>query len=233
MTEPKIDRPEQPTTPKSNAELCAALAKAQAEMSHAAFDAENTHFRSKYATLASVIDAVRGPLTKHGIAFTQAVHQQQGAVGVETILHHTSGGQLSSGVAWIPLPKADAHALGSALTYGKRYSLALVAGIASDQDDDGNAAVAASSRQSNSPPPPAPNPDRHVEYDADVVPQGKHKGRLWSEVEYDYLEWLRDVAKPGRMKDGGLAELERRAGTQSVEQAVAAVEDDLDDDIPF
>lgn len=215
-----------------NTSLLEAMAKAQAVMGHAHFDAENTHFRSKYATLASVIDAVRPALSKHSISFTQHIHERDGAIGVETILHHPGGGELSSGIVWVPISKQDAHGLGSALTYGKRYSLALVTGIASEEDDDGNAAVSgqANPRQkSRKPPPPKPNPDQHVAYDPDIVPGGKYKGTPWSEMSFEALVWLRDQAKPGPLKQGGLAELTRRESAPPLEPVAV----DPDDDLPF
>lgn len=130
-------------------ELIAALAKAQAEMKHAVFDSKNPHFKSRYASLASVIDAVRGPLTRHGIAYVQRVKTTPDAVGVETVLLG-HGAQLETGTVLVPLSAPTAHALGSALTYAKRYSLAAACGISADEDDDGNAAT----QQSQSAPEP-------------------------------------------------------------------------------
>ena len=49
--------------------LAAALVKAQAQMQHAELDGSNPHFKSKYATLSAVIDAVKGPLTDNGISY--------------------------------------------------------------------------------------------------------------------------------------------------------------------
>jgi len=130
-------------------ELIAALAKAQAEMKHAVFDSKNPHFKSRYASLASVIDAVRGPLTRHGIAYVQRVTTTPDAVGVETVLLG-HGAQIETGTVLVPLSAPTAHALGSALTYAKRYSLAAACGISADEDDDGNAAT----QQSQSAPEP-------------------------------------------------------------------------------
>lgn len=122
-------------------ELATALAKAQAEMTFAAKDATNPHFKSKYADLAAVWDAIRAPLTKHGISVTQFPSYDDALVSVETILLHSSGQWISS-VASAPAVKLDPQGVGSAITYLRRYSLAAVAGVAQD-DDDGNAATKA------------------------------------------------------------------------------------------
>jgi hypothetical protein len=117
-----------------------ALVKAQAAMNHAAKDAKNPHFKSAYSSLASVIDAVRPALSSNGLAFVQKLHSADGGVAVETVLIHESGEEMSFGVLFIPATKQDAQGFGSAISYGKRYSLQAALGIASE-DDDGQAAV--------------------------------------------------------------------------------------------
>lgn len=131
-------------------ELITALAKAQGEMTHAAYDSKNPHFKSRYASLASVIDAVRGPLTRHGICYVQRVTTTPDAIGVETVLYG-HGSQIETGVVLVPVNAPTAHALGSALTYAKRYSLAAACGISADEDDDGNAATEHSSQSAPQP----------------------------------------------------------------------------------
>lgn len=120
-------------------ELAGALAKAQAEMEYASKDATNPHFKSSYATLASVWDAIRKPLSKNGLSVTQLVTSSESDVKVETILLHSSGEWLAETLS-IPASKHDAQGFGSALTYARRYGLAAIAGVA-PADDDGNAAV--------------------------------------------------------------------------------------------
>jgi hypothetical protein len=125
-------------------ELATALAKAQGQISGAKKDAENPHFRSKYADLASVWDACREALTKNGLAIVQmprGVHIEGGwAVEVETRMLHTSG-QFMSETLTVPVTKPDAQGIGSAVTYARRYALAAFVGVA-PEDDDGNAASA-------------------------------------------------------------------------------------------
>lgn len=119
-------------------ELAAALNKAQAEMSGAKKGAKNPFFKSKYADLNSVVDAVRIPFCENGLSYSQFPIMQENKVGVETILMHESGEWISS-VLMLPMTKQDPQAAGSAITYARRYALQSIAGIPAE-DDDGNAA---------------------------------------------------------------------------------------------
>jgi hypothetical protein len=132
-------------------ELASALAKAQALIEGAAKDGNNPHFRSKYATLASVVDAVKEPLAKNGLSYTQVLHDAENAVKVETIILHQSGEWLSCGCLSVPVSKHDAQGFGSALTYARRYSLSAAFGVAPEDDDGNEAAKAAPQRESITP----------------------------------------------------------------------------------
>ena len=120
-------------------QLALALSKAQGQMKFAAKDANNPFFKSKYADLASVIEAIKVPLSANGIAFVQATDFEDSAVIVETILLHESGEWISGKLRMQPT-KNDPQGVGSAVTYAKRYGLQAIAGVPSD-DDDGNAAT--------------------------------------------------------------------------------------------
>jgi hypothetical protein len=129
---------------RSIGKLGEALAKAQTEIENAVADSTNPHFRSKYADLASVREAAK-PIAKHGLAVVQQVVSLGSAIGVRTVLLHTSGEWLASTV-YVEPDKPGPQAAGSVITYLRRYSLAAALGIA-QEDDDGNAASPA--------PPPA------------------------------------------------------------------------------
>lgn len=120
-------------------ELAKALAAAQGEMSAAAKDATNPHFKTRYADLSSIMDACRGPLTKHGLSVTQLPGRgDDGAVTLTTLLMHASGQHIGSTVGARPAQE-NPQVVGSILTYLRRYALASVVGVVSD-DDDGEAA---------------------------------------------------------------------------------------------
>lgn len=121
-------------------EIATALAKAQAAMHGATKDGKNPAFKSQYATLASVIEAARGPLTENGIAFLQTpgVLTPEG-LPITTTLMHCSGEWVSSTLV-MPVQKRDPQGIGSVITYGCRYSLMSLLGLP-PVDDDGEAAM--------------------------------------------------------------------------------------------
>lgn len=121
-------------------ELATALAKAQAEMKNAHLNKVNTHFKSKYADLAGIRDAVMPHLAKNGIAVTQVMDVVNGdSMVLITKLIHASGETIES-VFPVAADASKPHAMGSAITYARRYSLSAICGISADEDDDGNAA---------------------------------------------------------------------------------------------
>lgn len=130
--------------------LAKALAAAQGELEDAKKDASNPAFKgSKYATLASVRAALSKVLPKHDLAVVQGFEPSgDDGVCIVTTLMHSSGEWIRSAI-YMPVTKKDAQGFGSACTYGRRYSLAAIVGVASDDDDDGNAAV-----RPNPPPTP-------------------------------------------------------------------------------
>jgi hypothetical protein len=119
--------------------LAAAMAAAQSEMGAAIKGSSNPFFKSKYADLGSVIEAVKAPFAAHGLSYVQFPVSGENSVGVTTRLMHSSGEWLEQEF-FIPLGKMDAQAAGSAITYARRYALQAIAGIPAE-DDDGNAAT--------------------------------------------------------------------------------------------
>lgn len=124
---------------ESIAKVAAAFVKAQTAFGPALKSATNPHFKSKYADLAAVVEAVIDALNSNGIALMQRQHPNESGVCVETLLIHESGEILSAGMLTVPAAKQDPQGYGSALTYARRYSLMAACGIA-PEDDDGNAA---------------------------------------------------------------------------------------------
>lgn len=122
--------------------LAAALAKAQPLIEGASKDKTNPHFKSKYADLASVAEAIAGPIAANGLSYVQTSHDRDHAAAIETLILHTSGEWLGCGVVAVPVSKGDAQGFGSALTYARRYSLSAAFGVV-PEDDDGNAAARA------------------------------------------------------------------------------------------
>jgi hypothetical protein len=125
----------------SIAALAAALAIAQGAMKGAIKDSANPFFKSKYADLSSVVEAIRGAFSTNGLSYVQTVEpSDKDEVRVETVIMHSSGEWMRCGMLALPVSKSDAQGYGSALTYARRYSLSAAVGVA-PEDDDGNAAT--------------------------------------------------------------------------------------------
>jgi len=196
------------TTSEHINEIAAALAKAQAEMGNAIKDRTNPAFRSTYADLASVREAVTGPLSANGIAVVQAPGNDGDSVTVETRLIHTSGEWLGSVVSARPA-KNDPQAVGSAITYLRRYGLMAMTGIAPDDDDGqaatnpapaGRAAPPTTARQepSKAPPaapPPSPPAERTRWPDAARAAFCAELGKLGIDYD-DCAEWCESLGRP-------------------------------------
>ena len=126
--------------------IATALASAQMNMGKALKQANNPHFRSKYADLGNVMDACLPALNEAGIAVIQPAGEDEHGRFVDTILiHGESGESLASRVPLI-VQKNDMQGYGSAVTYARRYGLMAMAGIA-PEDDDGNAASKAAPKR--------------------------------------------------------------------------------------
>lgn len=128
--------------PKS---ILGALAAALPELEGAKKNKANPAFKSKYADLGAVIEAIQ-PIASHGLWFRQVSHEREGGVCVETFYIHESG-ELSAGTFFVPADRNNAQGFGSANSYARRYGLQLAFGLATE-DDDGNAASRAVAGQS-------------------------------------------------------------------------------------
>ena len=142
ITDPKINEPTtKPEAWKSEAvdKLAAALAKAQSEMKGAAKKSVNPFFNAGYADLHTVIASSFPHLTKYGLSVIQGNESKPGEFFVTTMLLHESGQWIKSKLK-MPIEKATAQSVGSVITYGRRYGLSAITGIA-QYDDDGNVAT--------------------------------------------------------------------------------------------
>lgn len=141
-------------TSESIAALAAALAKAQAEMQNPAFDSNNPFFKSKYASLAAVRNAVIPALSRNNLAIVQTIRSGDN-IECETMLMHASGEWLSDVLA-LPVAKHDPQGYISASTYARRASLQSIVCVVGDDDDDGNEASKTSVKKKPEPDPVKP-----------------------------------------------------------------------------
>ncbi len=118
--------------------LAKALCAAQSAMAPAKKELSNPFFKSMYADLAGIIDAIRKPFGDNGLSYVQLASSDKTGVTVTTRLMHVSGEQIESSL-WMPLEKLTPQSIGSAITYASRYGLRAMAGVPAE-DDDGNSA---------------------------------------------------------------------------------------------
>lgn len=130
-------------------DLVAALSKAQGSMKPAVFNRINPHYKNRYADFTSCMDSCREPLANNGLSVMQYCETVADKLMLVTMLAHVSGQWMKSYFPLNPV-KMDSQSIGSAMTYGKRYSLSAMLGIVSDdEDDDGEASNGRSAQQSN------------------------------------------------------------------------------------
>lgn len=205
------------TTSEQINDIAAALAKAQGEMGGAVKDSANPFFRSKYADLASVWEACRGPLSKHGLSVVQFPKTEYSGspepyewtskmgekrygvrvvciVSVLTRLAHLSGQWMEDSVSTM-LPTGDPQSVGSAITYLRRYALQSVAGVA-PEDDDAEAAHGQVNGQAKQPiPQTVAAPPKGYVYWLDDIRAASDEGterlqKAWKESTVEYRNYL-------------------------------------------
>lgn len=123
---------------QSITELCKALITFNVKVESIEKDAKNPFFKSSYATLQNIQDAIREPLIESGLTISQ---HPEGEHGLTTILMHESGEWIESHYVMTPV-KNDPQGIGSCITYQKRYALVSILNLSiGDPDDDGNKAT--------------------------------------------------------------------------------------------
>lgn len=149
-------------------EIASALVRAQKAFGPALKQSNNPHFKSRYADLATCVEAVIDALNDNGIALIQQTSECDSGVIVETVFIHESGETFSAGKLHVPASKHDAQGYGSALTYARRYSLMAACGIA-PEDDDGNAATAAPPAPRRTAAPAAPAAPKVTDLEVNTI----------------------------------------------------------------
>lgn len=125
--------------------VSAALVKVQGELEGVPFDSTNPFFKSRYASLGSVIGTSRPILAKHGLAILQVPTITDDLVSLRTTLVHSSGQTLDGGTMEMVIGtegKSQVQIAGSIISYFRRYAWSSVLGIYAEEDDDGNSGPA-------------------------------------------------------------------------------------------
>ena len=130
---------------ETTAELVKALLKAELtnppKGSTAKIDTRSGgSFSYEYAALPDILEVVRPSLAAQGLVLFQDATTTEGRTTITTRLAHTSGDWIEAGPLAVP-HGSDAQGVGSAVTYGRRYQLLAILGLAADDDDGSQAAV--------------------------------------------------------------------------------------------
>lgn len=176
-------------------ELAAALAKAQGQIEGAKKSSSNPFFKSKYADLAECWNTCREALTANEISVIQMPEEinENGRLNITTMLAHSSGQYISSTLT-MTVTKLDPQAIGSAITYGRRYALAAMVGLA-QEDDDGEKAMASQEKKDKKPVESPINitsvsENGAVRFINGVQCQIQDKNGDWHDVEFLKIEVL-------------------------------------------
>jgi hypothetical protein len=120
------------------AALDAAVIRARGNFAPVLKTGNNPAFKSRYAPLDSVLEAVMPALSAEGLSISSGLVEENGAWRVLTTLSHVSGGWR---VSRFPIGDLAPQKVGSALTYSMRYGVSALLSLAAEEDDDGNAAT--------------------------------------------------------------------------------------------
>ena len=120
---------------ESVTEIFKALSLFHVKMDKVKKDANNPFFKSKYASLENILDAIREPLQESELEFTQF---PSGTYGLSTMLVHIPSGEWLEDTYTMVPAKADPQGAGSVITYQRRYAITAILCINVDSDDDAN-----------------------------------------------------------------------------------------------
>lgn len=115
-----------------------ALLLFQTKMESISKDSTNPFFKSKYCSLSNILENIQLPLAEAGLCFSQLPDEHS----LTTILIHAESGEYLESSYIMPVAKQnDPQAVGSSITYARRYALGAILGLNIEEDDDANKAT--------------------------------------------------------------------------------------------
>jgi hypothetical protein len=213
-------------------ELITALAKAQGKIQPAIKDKYNPHYKSHYADLESIWAACRLPLSEQGLAVIQTIETNEKDLVLVTTLAHSSGQWMRSDMPIIT-QKMDPQGIGSALSYYRRYSLASIAGIVTE-DDDAESNYAPSPKNSSVNKMPKGTEKNEVKIEVAKITKEQacelNEKLLWCPIEYqrDMNDFCKKISVAENFEGLPVSRLERV--TQSINQKLAECKSALQPD---
>lgn len=163
-------------------QIATALLKAQSEMSNPKKGSTNPFFKSKYADLNSIREAVIPVLNANGISVLQPTFTIENKNFVKTILLHESGEFLESYTEILFAKQNDAQAQGSGISYARRYALQSFVCIGADDDD------AQKANALPTPPPVAKKELKHLDREHNFTAEWSNLQKAILEKRIDSIE---------------------------------------------
>ena len=174
--------------------VASAMVKARGQFPTIRKDRVNPHFKSRYADLATVIEAVTESLSVNGLVILQPTDETDTGTMVETLIVHGESGEYIGSTYKLKMAKDDAQGKGAGLTYARRFALCSLLGIAADDDDDGHQA-SQPQRREQAPPP-------------------RQQERPAAPAKDEFSVWLENAAKKLKITTADLVDrLAARIGT--------------------
>jgi hypothetical protein len=183
--------------------IATALSNAQAEFPVIKFDSINPFLKNHYASLGSVIETARATLAKYGLSASQLTFGDDGVIGVETVLMHSSGEWISQSVSMQigeEKGKSSAQVAGSIITYLRRYALASMLGLYADEDSDGGDHKPAGVSAIKPKPEQESKPEQQPTTDTQKPAVSKYARPMDPEVLKEALQTKAAKAKPANEK---------------------------------
>lgn len=234
---------------ENKAELHASLVKAIAETQDVHADSTNPFHKNKYASLSAHLAVVKPIFAKHGLAVLQFPTSSNNSIGVTTTIIHKSGAQIMDSIT-IPVGEnVKGQEAGSIISYLRRYSLAAIAGIATEDDDAetdrivriGNAPATSGGISTTKfiPNPNATAPAGSVNVDFTIpVPFGKNKGTALQDLTDNDLDYWANKWEPKPWEKTGKVgpkDLSLKASAQALwaSKQGGSPEAETQDEVPF
>jgi len=181
-------------TSPTTTEIFKALVAVHGEIDNLPKTKDNPFYDSKYFDNAAVRAALREPLKKHGLAVIQEPLNENGSIGIRTMIIHTSGEFIMFHPFYATPDKSSPQGAGSTLTYIERYATCAAFGIGGI-DDDGNAA------EPKPAEPSFPKTTTNI-----PPPKGPEEGQTTDEMRADIKKWILEIS--GGNKEEALDRLE-------------------------
>lgn len=147
-----------------------------------------------FAPMPQIVDACRPKLEKNGLALFQSIESIDGHPAIVTTIMHASGQWVSSDPLIMHPAQSDPQSVGGAITYGRRYSLSAMLGLAADEDDDAHGQTHGGQQQSapkqqGKAPPKQESGKGELHFPMDDYPAKKDKSHLFANEKHPGHKW--------------------------------------------